>query len=307
MLHESLTELAHQAPRCEIVPEFLGILRESQDLARNALNHTGTSSREVTAWYAGVLLGLLGSPAAREMAPDVRIVPTGCYASEMGLPLRTVEWCAITPTEGRFYDERLAGVISKVGQRVLSYGCLTPQQWNARLDAAQRSSDVPRNARFLLALIDAADDSLPCPDPALARAVVFRHMLAVRPRSLTWQRGLPDRNAVADVETDLLIPIEAIARFLQFNAGSDGLHPRTTVEDRVLGAASAGLLSQTDAADLLRAWTAAIDLFAIRWRDGLHNPETTISDLPGIQRPSYGAAARTIAATIDMLGRSTTL
>ena len=89
MLHQSLTELAQQAPQSPSPAVARGVLAEARDLMRNALDHRAPEN-ELTAWFSAVLADTLTSPAVRELDPT--LVPTGAVARGDATPATAGGW-----------------------------------------------------------------------------------------------------------------------------------------------------------------------------------------------------------------------
>lgn len=66
LLHESLTELAELAPQCSDTPTVRGVLAESQDLVRNAIDH-GERPQALVEWFSRLVTDVLHSEAIADM------------------------------------------------------------------------------------------------------------------------------------------------------------------------------------------------------------------------------------------------
>lgn len=94
-MHPSLTDLARQAPACATLAQARGIIAESEELARNALNH-GETAVAVARWYSGIVTSLLASPALAGLTP---VTPVGALARGEALPSTPLLWVCEGPSE----------------------------------------------------------------------------------------------------------------------------------------------------------------------------------------------------------------
>ncbi|MCK7638134.1 nucleotidyltransferase [Corynebacterium sp. P7202] len=295
MLHDSLTDLAEQAPLCASAATVRGVLTESHDLLRNALNHSADAV-EVTRWYTALVTDALHSPGARALAGDADIVVTGAYGRGSGTPTAPLHWLTVLPpdTEGPTADPagELAALVSESG--ILLGGtptALSPADrstWSNRIDAAADSRDgtalgwfVDAGSWFTPAVIDRTSDFT----PLLVEAVENR------PPAVRSREGLPRKDVPIDVTGQLLTPLGQIARWAGTAAGC----ARTGVVERIGAARSAGVLLDSEADYLLEAWEAGLELTLTRWLERVQDEPTTLDMLPQLQRSTFGAACRMLA------------
>lgn len=302
MLHQSLLDLAEQAPRCQDVATARGVLAESQELLRNAVAHR-SDPVELTRWYSALLTHTLHSPAVTKLAGPVvaQIVLTGAIGRGDGLPTSQIEWLTVTTDSaagGSAADREVAELLNSVGLTPAPHdGELAPTDragWLTRITAAAGSDDA--------ALIGTFDDAgswlreqllnqLGSAVPLLVEAVDHR------PPALRSAHGLPDRDAAVDIHRDLLVPIAAIARW----AGLTGATRTLATPERITLTTRSGILSEDEAAALQQGWITGLDLQLQRWVDRVIGRETTAADLTALQRSSYGAASRGVAGAIRSL------
>ena len=124
---------------------------------------------------------------------------------------------------------------------------------------------------------------------------LLEEALAQRPPLLQRVGGLPDRNAAVDIKAMLLSPIAAIARW----AAPD---PRPTVDRLAIGH-ERGMLTTEAAETLDLAWRTGYSVEMLRWFDNVHGHESTLQDLPPLQRTAYGTACRMVSATFESISR----
>lgn len=301
MLHQSLQDLAEQAPRCQDVATARGVLAESHELLRNAVAHR-SDPVELTHWYSALLTHAIHSPAITELSgPAVaQIVLTGAIGRGDGLPTSRIEWLTVTTdaAEGARVNEELAKILRSVGLTPAPHeGELAPTDrtgWLTRVTAAAGSADA--------ALIGIFDDAglwlrehllnqLGSAVPLLVAAV--KH----RPPALRSAHGLPDRGAAVDILRDLLIPVAEIARWAGLTAATRTL----ATPERIALTERAGILTGDEAAALQQGWVTGLDLQLQRWVDHVIGRETTAEDLTALQRSAYGAASRGVAGVIRSL------
>lgn len=302
MLHQSLLDLAEQAPRCQDVATARGVLAESHELLRNAVAHR-SDPVELTHWYSALLTRTIHSPAITELSgPAVaQIVLTGAIGRGDGLPTSRIEWLTVTTDSaaaGSAADQEVAELLRSVGLTPAPHdGELAPTDragWLTRIAAAAGSDDA--------ALVGIFDDAgtwlrehllnqFGSAVPLLVEAVDHR------PPALRSAHGLPDREAAVDILRDLLVPIAGIARW----AGLTGATRALATPERITLTARSGILSEDEAAALQQGWVTGLDLQLQRWVDRVIGGETTAADLTALQRSSYGAASRGVAGVIRSL------
>ena len=90
-------------------------------------------------------------------------------------------------------------------------------------------------------------------------------------------------------------PIAAIARW----AAPD---PRPTVDRLAIGH-ERGMLTTEAAETLDLAWRTGYSVEMLRWFDNVHGHESTLQDLPPLQRTAYGTACRMVSATFESISR----
>lgn len=290
MLHSSLIELAEQAPLCSNTPMLRGVLAESQDLVRNAVDHD-ENLQELVAWFSALITDALHSPAVEELTGGARIVLTGSVGRGDALPNSPIKWLAVGPADAN--TEPLTKLITGVGLNTdvtpLGSAPRTKQEWIQ----AVKDADSSQLAIF-------ADAGTWLLESVLARGEhegLLAHAIALRPPAVQLLEGLPDRDVRFDVRRDLLYPIIAIARWAGVAAGSEAL----TTLDRIDAGLSAGHLSVAQADYLREAWAAGLQLQFRRWTDRIDNQRSTAEYLPPLQRSIYGASARSVSEVAHSL------
>lgn len=302
MLHQSLLDLAEQAPRCRKVATVRGVLAESHELLRNAVAHR-SDPLELTRWYSTLLSDALHSPAVKELTgPAVeQLVLTGAIGRGDGLPTSRIEWLTVTAgagDAGAAADADVAKLLGSIGLTPAPRdGELAPTDragWLARITAAADSGD----AAFIGVFDDAGtwlrehlEDELGSVVPLLVEAV------AHRPPALRAENGLPDRGSAVDIHRDLLTPVANISRW----AGLTGATKALATPERIALTAQANILREDEADALTQGWVTGLELQLHRWVDHVIGREATAEDLTALQRSAYGAASRGVAGAIRSL------
>ncbi|WP_165858021.1 putative nucleotidyltransferase substrate binding domain-containing protein [Corynebacterium alimapuense] len=285
MLHPSLIDLAEQAPLSSTAATARGVLAESQDLLRNAIDHREPES-ELSAWYSKIIADTLQSPAARDLVGDSRILPTGGIGRGDGLPTDPVSWFAIGPTPNA--DRCLLPLFEGSRLSVAPAGSASLEDWRDRGLKALEDGD----AGTVAILADAGLLTRPGQVPALLERAITH-----RPPALQVFEGLPDRNVLIDMQATLLSPVSDVARWVGLAVGASS---RTTT-GRLSEGQDSGLLSPAETESLIQVWETGVTLHLRRWRDDLHEHPVTTEDLPALDRTAHGAAARMAAGVLRSL------
>lgn len=301
MLHQSLLDLAEQAPRCEDVATVRGVLTESHELLRNALAHRGPEV-ELSRWYSTLVLDALHSPAMTRLTgrAGAEIILTGAIGRGDGLPTSRIQWLTVLAddSEDTDADIAVADLLTSVGldpsPHTGGLGPATRQTWLGRIESAVAGGDA-----YQIGVIDDAGawlrehllENVGSVLPLLHEAI------AHRPPALQPRNDLPDRDTEVDIRRDLLLPVTNLARWA-------GLTTRTwllSTPDRIGAAQEAGILTPDEADFLYQGWQTGIELQFKRWADRVAEHEITGEDLPALQRSAFGAASRGVADVIRSL------
>lgn len=300
MLHESLLDLAEQAPRCQQVATARGVLAESHDLLRNALAHD-TPGAELTHWYSTLISDTLHSPALSALLGENQLVLTGAIGRGDGFPTSRVEWLLITadPTEtGEAANAELTALLQSVGVNAAPLGGkfspTTKEGWLQRIRQATDSGDptaievfADAGTWFREQLLTDLGSVLP----------LLHEAIAHRPPALRREHGLPDRESPVDLRRELLTPVTDLARW----AGLSTRTHRLSTRDHIQAGQAAGILDEDEAELLRQGWATGTDLQFRRWVDHVVEREITAADLPALQRSAFGAASRGVALVIRSL------
>ncbi|MDO4927492.1 MAG: putative nucleotidyltransferase substrate binding domain-containing protein [Corynebacterium sp.] len=290
MLHESLLELSEAAPNCPNDRTARGILAESQDLIRNAIEHEA-KPQELVYWFSQLVTAVLHSEGVRNTVGGARLILTGAIGREDALPSSPIKWLAVhdTPVD----TSPVHKLLSDVGLRpeATSFGLQSrPQgEWADIISAA----DGPELAvladagTWILDSVVRLDNHLPLLQEAIDR----------RPPAVIARHGLPDREVSIDVRNDLLYPIIAIARW----AGTAANSVEFSTPARIQAATAAGILTPDQAGFLSQAWESGLQLQFRRWTDRIDTQAATADLLPGIQRSVFGASCRQVAEVLRAL------
>lgn len=302
MLHQSLLELAEQAPHCQDEATARGILAESHELLRNAVAHRA-DALELTRWYSTLVSDVLHSPAVSDAAGAgvAQIVLTGAIGRGDGLPTSHIHWFTVTGSVdsdgGRAHaaiTELLESVDLEAAPHEQGLTAAGREEWLRRIREAAARGDARQIGLFDDAgswmreqLLEHLGSALP----------LLREAVNHRPPALRAANGLPDREAAVDIHRDLLTPVSAIARW----AGLTGRTRTLSTPEQITAAQTNGILT-TEEADLLQqGWKTGLELQLRRWRDHVVGHESTAEDLTALQRSSYGAASRGVAGAIRSL------
>lgn len=297
MLHTSLVELAEQAPRCQSAAAVRGVLAESQDLIRNALNH-GESPQAMVIWFSRLVTDTLHSDGVRNLIGGARLVLTGPVGRDDALPSSPIQWLVECPVEQdptSISTEPLAELITQVG--LVSQSTLLGTQARHReewltLIAAGGPAEL---AVFADAGTWCLAEVLRVADPLL----LLREALEHRPPSLKLFDGLPDKHVRVNIRYDLLYPIIALARW----AGVAAQSQEFSTLARLADAERAGVLDEAQAGYLRQAWSAGLELQLQRFVDGVHSHKITAESLPAIQRSVFGASTRMVSDVAHALAK----
>lgn len=112
LLHESLTELAELAPQCSDTPTVRGVLAESQDLVRNAIDH-GERPQALVEWFSRLVTDVLHSEAIADMTGGAQLVLTGAIGRGDALPSSPIKW--LTVGESHVDTTPVSDLITSVG------------------------------------------------------------------------------------------------------------------------------------------------------------------------------------------------
>ncbi|NLA56585.1 MAG: hypothetical protein GX859_09900 [Corynebacterium humireducens] len=227
MLHQSLRDLAEQAPLSTSTATARGVLCEAQQLLRNALDHR-TPETALTGWFSGVVRDTLRCPA---VASTVTL--TGAHARGDALPSSPVEWFG--------EDAALAELLRSAGLEVGGDAAVTDA---ARIDAGLVPSPTPQLPLLELAVAHRPPalqitDGLPDPDmPVDIPATLLQPISDVARWAAPGTRSTLDRLS-AGLEAGVLTEdeVEALAQAwetalaLQFRRWAD----RVEKQDVTLG------------------------------------------------------------------------
>lgn len=206
-LHESLLELAELAPRCESPATARGLLAESQDLVRNALQH-GADEAELAAWFSRLVTDIVRSPA---IASPVRL--TGAAATGDAVPSAPIIWLGEdAELDKLFRDVDLnAGSVEETtatradaglpvgagGEEELLREALAqrPPALRQHLGLPDREQEVDVQAHLLAPIRAIARWAAPAPRPTPDRLAIGRERQLLTPedaQALTqaWETGL---------------------------------------------------------------------------------------------------------------------
>lgn len=249
-LHPSLLELAETAPRCESETAARGVLAESLELLRNALEHKEKETA-LAAWFSRIVVDTIHSPA---LDSSVRV--TGAFGRGDGIPTIPVIYLG--------KDERVEELFNAIGLR-----------------HGQADDTFPRRV----------DSGLPV--GAGGEEALLQDALNKRPPAVQLVDGLPDRNVEVDIQSTLLAPIAAIARWAAPS-------PRPT-PDRLAIAGERELLQVSEVDALTAAWETGLQIELGRWYDHVADHPAILADLTPYTRTAYGSATRTVAEVISAL------
>ncbi|MEZ2122461.1 putative nucleotidyltransferase substrate binding domain-containing protein [Corynebacterium sp. CCM 9203] len=294
MLHDSLNDLAEQAPLCTTAATVRGVLTESHDLLRNALDH-GVDVVEVTNWYTQLVIDVLHSPGVVSLTGGAEVIVTGPYGRGSGTPTAELHWLTVLPSNDIPEPDptvNLGRLVSDAGLlRGVCPGELTPMSrltWSKRIDTAVATCDGELLGWFADAggwFTDAVLERLKDPTPLLVEAV------AHRPPAVRSRDGLPRKDVPIDVQEQLLTPLGQLVRWAGIAAGCR----ETRVIERIGVARGSGVLLATEADYLLEVWEAGLELTLARWHERVQDEPTTLEMLPQLQRSTFGAACRMLA------------
>ncbi|MDO4761837.1 MAG: putative nucleotidyltransferase substrate binding domain-containing protein [Corynebacterium sp.] len=284
MLHASLVELASQAPLCQDAATVRGVLAESQDLMRNAIEHN-ESPQDLVIWFSRVVTDVLHSEGVKSLTSGAELVLTGAVGRGDALPSSPIKW--LTVGDEGVDSSPLSALIAQVGlvpdETAFGVRARTRRQWIQAIHTA----DGPGLAVFADAGTWCLREVLKLDDPT----VLLREALSHRPPRVQLDSGLPDYSVAVDIRRGLLYPVIALARWAGVAARSTEFSTRARLE----AAASKQVLTRAQADYLATAWNAGLSLQLRRFADRVHRHSTTASALPAIQRSIYGASARMVS------------
>lgn len=291
VLHVSLIELAEQAPRCEDIPTFRGVLAEAADLARNAAVHASDAT-DIASWYSSLLRGAFASPAVASCIGDAELFLTGPAGRNDALPGSPLTWLTVMPNESSVPNMRpFLEVLHSVGV-VLVYPpwpAFTRKQWEARIAEAGVHADgaalgwlYDAGSWFSNAVVAQANG---------VQEALWQEVLRHRPPSVRVSGGLPDRDIEIDLARNLLHPVTRITRWAGVVSGYSGTYTRQRLEH----ARQAGVLSLEETTLLAEAWRAGHALRLQRWLMGLGRHTEFLADMPPLQRSTFGASCRAVS------------
>ena len=273
MLHPSLTELAHNAPHAQDLATVRGVLKESLELLGNALNH-GEDPAELAGWLSRLITDALHSPGL-----NADVVLTGSVGRGEALPTSPVRWLAVVDKQDN-PNEQIAALLKESGFIADPIGAATRAEWETRARAGE-DPDIYLDAGTWVAAIAQIDEH-----------ALLADALASRPPAVETYAGLPSLDMVVNIRENLMFPTIKIARWAAHKAGS--LAPTTA--QRLTDAR--GIITNDEADALTQVWSSALDLQSKRWMDHIHEQETTAWELPGLQRATFGAAARMLSEVL---------
>lgn len=284
VLHRSLIDLAQQAPKCSNPATVRGVLAESQDLLRNAIDHN-EPPQQLVIWFSRLVTDVLHSQGVQELTGGARVVLTGPVGRGDALPSSPITW--LTVGDASADTTNLVSLLKDVGLlpevTMLGAGARSQVEWIEAIHAA--------NSNQLAVFADAGTWclqevlALEHPQPLL------REALKHRPPKIRLASGLPDREVSIDFRRNLLYPIIALARWAGVAAHS---HEFSTPR-RLADAQAAQILSEQQVDALLTAWEAGLKLQFRRFAARVHNHPTTIGDLSAIDRSTFGASTRLVS------------
>lgn len=289
MLHPSLTDLAAQAPLSGTEATARGVLAESRELLRNALDHRAVET-ELSSWYSTLLADTLRCPAAGALVGDAGVLPTGDVGRGDATPASAVTWLTVTPvTVDADPSAPLAELVSSVGLPVAPPPATLPPTTSAEWAARAEVAVVAGDADILATLADAGLPGVAGPQPALLERAV-----RCRPQAVRSADGLPDRSTPVDVPADILTPVADVARWASLAADS----PARSTPERLAAARAGGWLADAEVDALEQARATGLALQYRRWADRVDTHPATLGDLTALDRTAYGAAARMVAGVI---------
>lgn len=288
-MHESLVELAGQAPLCTHVATARGVLAESQDLARNAVEHN-ENPKSLVGWYSALVTDVCHSAAITNLCGGASIVLTGPVGRRDALPSSPIKW--LTVGDGSGDSTALTRLLEDIGiyteATVFGFQARSQEQWLAAIASASDSElavFADAGTWFLDAVLSHQE----------ASAALLRDVFTHRLPDMHGEDGLANYDVAVNIRKDLLYPIIAIARWAGVTAGSQAV----STPQRLADARQAGVLTDAQADYLLQAWDAGLQLQFRRFADRVHTHYTTASLLPPIQRSIYCASAQLVS---DVLG-----
>lgn len=290
MLHNSLLELSEAAQDCPNHRTARGILAESQDLMRNAIEHNA-QPQELVYWFSQLVTAVLHSDGVRELVDGSRLVLTGAIGREDALPSSPTKWLAVhdTPVDTQPILDLLNDVGLRAEPTCFGLQARPQREWEDIIAQA----DGPALAvladagTWILDQVVRLDNHLP----------LLHEAIAHHPPSVVVRNGLPDREVAVDVRADLLYPIIAIARW----AGTAAHAAEFSTPARIAAATEAHILSADQAGFLNQAWQSGLQLQFRRWTDRIHNQAATADYLPAIQRSVFGASCRMVSEVLHSL------
>ncbi|MBP3088841.1 nucleotidyltransferase [Corynebacterium sp. sy017] len=301
VLHPSLLELATQAPLCNDIPTVRGVLAESQELMRNAIEH-GEAPQELTQWFSSLIKDIFRSPAIRNLSNNgdskANILFTGAISRGDALPSSEIIWLNVAQETNGTQANKQKQLRSLLKEAELQVGSLkktkgateflSQQQWENYIEKNKNNIQAHELAYYC----DAGDWLLQHAQQHIDPRILLVDAISQRPPALSKTlTGLPDKDTYIDIRKDLLHVIIALARW----AGMAAQSPHTATLNRIDDAKAAGVLSDLQSDYLREAWHAGLQLQMNRWANRVHNNATTPEALSAIQRSTFGAASRLVA------------
>ncbi|MCS4491613.1 nucleotidyltransferase [Corynebacterium sp. ES2794-CONJ1] len=290
-MHDSLLELASQAPQCQNAATARGILLESQDLIRNAIEHEARP-QELVIWFSRLITDVLHSEGIKDLTGGADLVLTGAVGRGDALPSSPIKWLTVGGTA--VDTQPLIELIGQVGllteRTHFGFEARSKEKWLMELKGTDgRGFAVFADAgTWLLAHVVNQEN---------AAVELLKEAFTYRPPAVRMNSGLPDLKAHIDIRQSLLYPIIALARWAGVAAKSQEFSTPARLNSAVL----AGTLEAAQADYLRTAWESGLGLQFRRFTDRVHGHETTAASLPAIQRSTYGASTRMVSDVFSSL------
>ncbi|PRQ11031.1 hypothetical protein C1Y63_08535 [Corynebacterium sp. 13CS0277] len=293
MLHESLYQLAAEAPTCSSLPMARGVLADAYDVLRQSARHAGDAT-ELGAWLSRIVVDVINSPAViASVGCGTQFYPSGAFGRLEGLVdsrVRLLTWGTAAA------QDFAAELLTSAG---LTVRTPLPAATAAGWQDIAREAVASRDAETLglindagtwgnFAIHAAAEKTCGVADVA---TILRDDALAHRPPAVVVKSGLPDKESWFDIREHLVVPAARLARWAGFAAGARSTHTPT----RLAVAAAAGVVEPAEADALRQAWVAGMDTYLFLWANGMPVKQQLFADLPPIQRTLLGASARAVA------------
>lgn len=309
MLHSSLQDLTAEAPHAHNLAMLKGILVEAADLARNAVDHA-SDPLALSRWYATIVRGALASPAAQTHLAGYPLFPTGALGRGEALPSSPLRLVCVDPNVGALPPTalELLDAFAAAGAPLAVVNLMEPEY-----------SLLPDNdLGYRPAVIDALDSGVPevvvaflsgqtarKAQEAMAEEFV-NYTFSRKPPAVRAEGGLPVLEMDLDVDWDLIAPTVRLARWyatlgvlrapsVEENANRLLAACGASTPERFELAAAWGVIEPGEVVELRRVHRASLGTQWQRWRDGVAPHDTSLLDLPQVQRSIFTAASRSIA------------